>query len=95
MWRFLKSVMLIALIAVAAALGAIAIDRTTVPGAGGMAIGLVAAAAGLTIGLIVAWLRGIAWHQVPAMMRVWRAGLAHQCAWAGVGCVSLAVLIYY
>ena len=95
MWRFLKSVMLIALIAVTAALGAVGIDKTAVPGAGGMAIGLVAAAAGLAIGLVVAWLRGIAWHQLPAMMRVWRAGLVHRCAWVGVGCVSLAVLIYY
>ncbi len=95
MWRLLTIVLQATLFVGSIWFGAMAIDRTAIPGAGGMAIGLVAAAAGLMVGLAVAWLRGIPWHLVPVLIAHWRAGLSAQLTWLAVGCLSLAVLVYY
>ena len=72
-----------------------ALQRAAIPGATNMATGLVAAACGIAVGLTVAWLRGVPWDRLPALLRAWRTQFAAQCAWAAVSCASLAVLVYY
>ena len=95
MWRFLKFVASAALVTALAALGLAALDTTAVPGASGMAGGVVAIGIGLVIGLFVGWLRGIPWSQLPARFRAWRSGFAYDCAWAVVGIAAVGILVYY
>ena len=92
LWKFALQA---AFIAAAAGTAAMAVDKAAVPGAVGIANGIMAVGVGLILGLMVAWLRGLQWATMPDRFRVWRATFAIQCAWAGVGCASLAVLVYY
>ena len=95
MWRFLKFLLTSALVIAVAALGYGVLDQAAIPGAGGIANGIATAAAGVVIGLLVAWLRGIPWSQLPTRFRIWRGHFATQLAWTAAGCISVAVLLYY
>ncbi len=95
MRRFSKFLLQALLIAAAAAIAALIVDKTAVPGAVGISNGIMAVGAGLVLGLLVAWLRGLEWAHMPARLRLWRKTFAVQCAWSALGCASLAVIVYY
>lgn len=95
MWRFLRFLLQAGAVVAVAALSFLAMEKAAIPGAGGIANGIVAAAGGMILGLIFGWLRSIPWHRLPVMFRAWRLRFANQCAWAALGIVSVAVLVYY
>ena len=95
MWGFLKFVLSAVAVMGVAVFGFAALDKTAVPAGGGMAGGVLAIGIGLVTGLFVAWLRGIAWSQLPQRFRVWSSRFAYDCAWAALGVASVAILLYY
>jgi hypothetical protein len=52
-------------------------------------------AAGVLLGLFVAWLRRVPWHSFPALFRLWRQQAKREFWWAAVGAASVAVLVLY
>jgi len=98
MRRILKFMLHAALIVVAAMASFIIVDGRTQPGGGNVGTlfnGVVAAAAGMLFGLMLAWFRRIPWRALPQKLQAWRTEARRQFWWMTAGCVSTAVLILY
>ena len=95
MWRALKVILFASVTALAAAIGGAAVARMAPAGTGDVAAATAAGVGGLLFGLVYAWVRGIPWQRLRERYKQWRAGLAKQFWWGVMGCMSVAVLVFY
>ena len=95
MWRVVKVIVFAGLTALAAAIGGAAVARMAPAGTGDVAAATAAGIGGLLFGLIYAWIRGIPWQRLQQRFMAWRVGLAKQFWWGVMGCISVAVLVFY
>ena len=95
MWRVLKFTIFAGLAALAAMIGSAVMTRVAPAGTDNLVTGVAAAVSGMLFGVFYAWTRGIPWHRLAAVVRVWQMHLAGQVWWAAASCISVAVLVFY
>jgi hypothetical protein len=98
MRRLLRLVLHAILIGLAATIGFTVVDAAGTPGHGvtpPLMNGLIAGAVGLSLGLTVAWVRGVPWRAVPLLFRFWGRRFAQEFWWLTATSLAVVVLVYY